>query len=233
VAGWIQDKIIDAGGGITSQGLAFTSNVTAKSTLVAFVRSGAAAGNVTSVSDNVNGAWTKRFSQAQTTDGHSLDCWYKLNATAGATTVTVAQGSATLRFTIVEGVADATNGDALDTSASSQGDAGTTASSGAITTAAAVEWLVAGGSSANLAGWVLGSGWTNLQSGGGSVKVASESQLTAASGSYTGTLTWSGSSDNWAAGVIAFKSAAGGGGSFNPVPHMTNYRRRMRGSVFN
>lgn len=215
MAAYIQSKsVADLSGG-TSLTLAFTSNVTAHSTLVTFARNLAASGNITGVSDNVNGAWTKRFSQAEESNSVGLDCWYFLNAAAGATTVTITQTvGGTMRWAIAEGAVSATGVAAVDTSASNKDDVSSTAvSSGNITTANAVEWIVAGvGCSTDLT-FTVGSGYTLRETPptNGTGRMALEEQTTSSSGTYAGTFTLS-TSLAWAAGVIAFKDTAVTGG---------------------
>jgi len=214
MVGKVQSKSTeDLTGGTTSQ-LTYTSSVTAHNTLVMFSRNLAAVNNVTAVSDNVNGAWTKRFSQAEETGSVSLDCWYFLDAAAGSTTVTVTMSiGATLRWGILEGMV-AASGQAVDTSASNKDDVGsTTPSSGNITTVNAIEWLVSGTGAPSSVTYTAGSGWTLQETppSNGSGRFAIEDRVTSSAGTYAGNYTIN-TSQAWAAGVIAFKGPAASGG---------------------
>ncbi len=205
MTGYIQSNSVDTSG--STGNVSFSSNVTAHSTLVLMMRVGTDTGpvSISSVTDNVNGAWTKRFSTAHHTVGIALDCWYFLNAAAGATTVTfnLTGGSTTLRCAIAEGVIDATNGDSVDTSNSAE-TTGSSASSGSITTANAVEWLVSGCITNNTNTPTAGTGYTLRQSPGSKDFLAEKT--TGSSGSYVGDFSLS-PSDDYVAGVIAFKAA--------------------------
>jgi hypothetical protein len=82
----------------TTHTLAFTSNVTAGSFLLAAIREN---NNVSAVADDVNGAWTELIDLDNTVVG--LNVWYRENAAAGATTVTVTTSAGqTIRYAIAE-----------------------------------------------------------------------------------------------------------------------------------
>lgn len=194
-------------GSISSASQAFASNVTAHSTIAVATRVGAALG-VTSctISDNVNaGNYVNQVSIDEVGDGHALRGSYMLNAGAGATTVSwVLSGGASLRVEVSEGVADATNGDALDQSAGVDcGSTGNPASGNITTTAPA--WIFGGASSGTNTDWGYGSGWTNHPGNG--VKVTSEERYESAAGTFNADFTVT--IDNTAAFVMAFKSGAG------------------------
>lgn len=88
-------------GAQTSHQLAFPSAVTARSLLVAFVRSSATNDVVNSFSDNLNGAWT--LLGAVTTSARRYRVYYTENSAAGAITVTgVTAANSTWRWAIAE-----------------------------------------------------------------------------------------------------------------------------------
>lgn len=211
MAGYIQSaQLADTSGTVTSGNASFSSNVTAHSTLVCGGRIGGGVGTVSAVSDNVNGAWTKLLDQAQTNDGLSTVLWYKLNAAAGATTVTITLGAiSTFRCALMEGVVDSANGDAIDVSASAEGDF-TSPSAGTVTTTAAGDWIVAIVGTENDQTGTAGSGYTLHESvTSGTKKTFAESQLAGAAGNYSGDVSLGAGSDRWMAVMVAFKSAGG------------------------
>ncbi|HEY5287000.1 MAG TPA: right-handed parallel beta-helix repeat-containing protein [Solirubrobacteraceae bacterium] len=99
----------------SSLGVSYTANVQAGDLLVGQFRTN----GTTSVSDSVNGSWTEA---AQTTkEGVTHSIWYRQNAAAGKTTVTVSGGtSGSLRTVLAEYSGVATTG-ALDQTACNQG----------------------------------------------------------------------------------------------------------------
>lgn len=205
MASYVQSTSVDG-----SAALAFTSNVTANSTLVAAIRIGGT-GLTPTCSDNVNGAWTAGPKQEQTTDGHTLATFYFLNAATGATTVTVANfGAGSTRLAIMEGALGASGG-TLDQTNKGQADATTAPSAGNVATSVAVEWIVAAGSAGNTPQWIAGSGYTvRQQTSGGTGKLGLEEKDVASTSTYTGDFTIVGGADNCAAAVMTFYAAGGG-----------------------
>src|SRR4051794_25435934 len=91
---FVQGAAVD---GATS--LAFGSNVTPGSLLVAIIRRGGASSQPTALSGG--GTWTKDEEVAVGVD-HTLAVWSCPNASGGATTVSQTGGAGTSRFAILE-----------------------------------------------------------------------------------------------------------------------------------
>lgn len=114
----------------TSLGVGYSANVAAGDLLVGQFRTT----GTTSISDSVNGSWTKAVET--TSEGVTHSIWYRANAAAGKTTVTVSAGSSgSIRAILGEYSGVAKTG-ALDQTACNQGKTtsvttGATASVGA------------------------------------------------------------------------------------------------------
>lgn len=207
----IQTASINAGS-VSSQPLAFGSNVTAGSLLVCALRY-ATGGQTVSVSDNVNGSWGARKAvMIQTTDGNgTTELWIFENAASGATTVTVSYGvAAILRFAISEFSGAATAG-AFDTSAGAEGTSNALAS-GAITPSANGALLYCVGAVAAAATFTVGTDFAIPTNGvvpaNPSGRLAVEYYIQPTAASHDGTFGINGS-QNWSALLVALKPAGG------------------------
>ena len=122
----------------TTHTLAFSSGVTAGSFLVAAIREN---NSVSAVSDDVNGSWTELIDLDNTVVG--LNVWYKENAGAGPTTVTVttSTGGQTLRYGIAE-YSDAPSSSAVDDYDSASFTTTTTPSTASLTTTGANRTII-------------------------------------------------------------------------------------------
>jgi hypothetical protein len=117
--------------------VSYTTNVQAGDLLVGKFR----ANGTTSVSDSVNGAWTKAAST--TSEGVTHSVWYRQNAAAGKTKVTVSGAtSGSLRAVLGEYSGVATSG-ALDQTSCNQGTT-TSVTTGATASVGAGDLLFAG-----------------------------------------------------------------------------------------
>jgi hypothetical protein len=204
----VQTAGINAGS-VSSQALAYGSNVTAGSLLVCGLRY-ATGGQTVSVSDNVNGSWGARKAvMIQTNDGNgTTEVWIFENAAAGATTVTVSYGvAATLRFAISEFSGAATSG-AFDTSAGAEG-ASASLASGAITPSANGALLYCVGAASTAATFTAGTDFTIPTNGvvpaNPSGRIAVEYYIQPTAASHDGTLGINGSL-NWSALLVALKA---------------------------
>lgn len=190
--------------------LAYGSNVTAGSLLIAVVRVGGSSSFYTPVvSDNNTNSWQSAIAVDDTVGGNWYAIWYAMNAHSGATSVTVswsAGGTAvTLRYCIAEYSGAATSS-ALDQTAGTIGT-GTSGASGSVTPLANNELIVCL-EGANGTGFTQTAGQTereqqptgaNLQK----IIMADVVQTTATAINNTFTL---GTSQNWGAAIATFKA---------------------------
>lgn len=205
----IQTASINAGS-VSSQPLAFGSNVTAGSLLVCALRY-ATGGQTVSVSDNVNGSWGARKAvrvQANDANG-TIEIWIFENAAAGATTVTVSYGvAATLRFAISE-FSGAATASAFDTSAGAEG-ASQSLASGAVTPAANGALLYCAGFISIQDAFTAGTDFTIPTNGvipaSPNSRLAVEYFIQPTAASHDGTFSVVGA-PNWAALLVALKPA--------------------------
>lgn len=90
-------------GTVSSDTLTFTSSVTAGSTLVLAIRRSVGSDDLTSVSDNINGSWTRKLGQVESVGGHYLHIFTFENSAAGSITVTITFSNSILtRWAIAE-----------------------------------------------------------------------------------------------------------------------------------
>lgn len=203
-----RSNAIDAAASI---GLAYTSNVTAGSLLVAV---GSTFNTTLTISDSKSQAWTRDLSGISSTDAGGC-LGHFANAASGATTVTVtrASGSDDVSISIGEysgadtaGAQDgtaATNGTSLTSASLTLTDAGSVVLSGL--------WEDGfSGTASTTNSFVVAtqSTWATTK-----MNVALAERFPGATGSYS--TTWSSSAGTNSAamvGIIAFKPAGGGGG---------------------
>ncbi len=188
----------------SSLNVAYTTNVQAGDLLVGQFR----ANGTTSVSDSVNGSWTEAVQT--TSEGVTHSIWYRQNASAGKTTVTVSgETSGSLRAVLGEYSGAAMSG-ALDQTSCNQGTS-TSVTTGAIASVGSGELLFAGvgafehpitvtaGSSNGVAATL------RTQFSGTNGTSAEEDVLSTASGTQNATFTLSESTPaGWAACAAAF-----------------------------
>lgn len=195
--------------------LAYGSNVTAGSMLVAVFRCGSA--NVTmAYTDTLGNSWSSAVSNNNPLDANTeLDISYALNSGAGANTVnpgTSDDTCGTRRWIIMEYSGVATSS-ALDQTNSATFSAATSANSGNITTTQNEEVAICGTQSSNNDNWTISSPFTERQNG---TKVNAGDNVLATTQTLSCTAT--GSSDSGGIAIASFKAPAAGGGSAPPNP---------------
>ena len=216
-----------ASGGDGDVNVAFVSNVLSGSILVALVVVQAGSGDVTSVSDDVNGAWTKKGETEGSTPSSNtrVEAWAFEGAAAGATTVSLDMSASSLTWINIFELTGTSMQFADLVSASGSADppsAGTVTLAGtsaAVLTGMAVEGT--GGSDLTASGWTRSwyhplSDETHGQHRGG---VTDSGEYSVAFADLFGAL-------NFRAIAIAYEE--GGGGGSVPVM-MHSYRRRRTG----
>jgi Polysaccharide lyase len=188
----------------TSMPVAYPANVAAGHLLVGMFR----ASGTTSVSDSRNGAWTRA---ATASDGIN-SIWYRANAAAGATTVTVSgTTSGSIRAVIAEYSGVATSAP-LDATACNTGT-GTTATTGTTASVPAGELAFAGLGSFDSGITVsAGTGATlRNQFTGTNGTSADEDVASTTAGTQNKSFTLNpGSTSGWAACIATFKPPSGG-----------------------
>jgi len=211
---FVQVKAKNAGS-VSSDSQAFTSSVTANSTLVAHFRLGGS-GLTTSVSDDVNGTWT-RIGSNPDGFGDTIEKWWLPKAAAGTTTVSLsisAGGPVTARWSIMEGALGSLGG-AIHQQIF-HAETGLSFDSGNITTTIPAVWLVAGiETEASISGestvYTAGSGYT-LRGYPTADKQAFEEKDVASTGTYNATATFTTSgSPGGSIWLVAFYAATAGG----------------------
>lgn len=209
------------GAAITSLGVAYSSNVTAGSLLIACIRDGSSVNNVNaSITDSNNaGNWTKAIERDLTVDLDTAAIYYRLNAASGATTVTyhTGQGAGTLRMVIIEYSGIATSS-ALDQTSSGYNASSTAPNSGATATLAQATELALGyGDQVNApsGAWTAGGGYTLVSdaftaSGQNQLKLGVSELFTASTAAQTATFTIPTTADEWSCMIATFKGAGAG-----------------------
>ena len=175
-------------------------------------------GEAFTVTDSRGNTYRKAVQFNETGNGNTLGIFYAENIASGANTITVTDTAAgTLRFAILEysGIATVNS---LDVSVAAQGRS-TAASSGTVTTAASGDLLLGAILTANPANYAAGSNYkieenVPVQP---NTKLMVEDQVGGAAGVASSSATLS-ATDNWAAGLAAFRVAGVGGGT---VPSLT------------
>jgi hypothetical protein len=177
-----------------------------------------ALGRTVTVSDNVNaGNWTQAVTQQQTTDGHQGYIFYKWNAGAGSTTVTVgiSGAAASIRSCMAEYSGAMTSGDPIDKTSSNQGDTtSSTADSNATATTTQANELLFG---LNTNDNTLNPSWVAGIGGAGTVRqtvtanqtVAISDLTVSATGAYHNNPSFS-NTQNWTSLIATFKAPGSG-----------------------
>jgi centrosomal CEP192-like protein len=199
-------------GTTTSSSLAFNANNTAGNWIGVCIRAGKS-GQVFTVTDSKGNTYHKAVQFNVTIDtpnGDTLGIFYAENIGGGANTVTVSDTiSATLRLAILEysGVATASS---LDTTAAIQGTSASP-NSGNATTTASGDLLLSAVLTGNPASITAGNGYTIEERvpTEPNTKLMAEDQVQAVAGSISAAASLA-ASDNWGAGLAAFKAAGGG-----------------------
>lgn len=198
--------------GAAAKSKIYGSAVTAGNLLICGIST---AGNVTQVSDDVNGNWTKAIDEDD--NGGNLlfaEIWYFPNTAGGTPTVSFTGGFDNFEHMAIAEYSDMATSTPLDKTASAidtvdQTDysSGTTA-----TTAQADELLIGVCGNDSTRTSVPDAGWTERYEGSANSRVLSFcDRIVSATGAYEMSGDWSGGC-NWAICIATFKAAAGGGG---------------------
>ncbi len=193
---------------LTPDPIAFVSNNTAGSLLIATARLTAVVGAI-SVSDTQGNTWVSAVQQQNNTAGRWQVIFYAKNCKAGANTVTITSAVSQGR---IEGVIAEYSG--LDTTApldqvagaNSGAGTGTVATAGPVTTTSASELLIGAFSNETADGltFTAGASYTVRDKSNGNEVL--EDRIVAATGSYSAPITMS-SSVSWTASMATFKAA--------------------------
>jgi len=208
----VQHASKDAGS-TTSSTLGFGATNTTGNFIVVCIRAGALNELIT-VSDTRANIYRKAIQFNQTADGITGAIFYAENIGGGANTVIVSDNiSGTLRFAILEysGVATAAS---LDVATAAQGHGTSASSAPSVNTTANGDLLIGTMMTGNNDNFTAGAGYKIEESapGQGNAKLIVEDQIQSISGGATATATI-GSTDDWAAGLAAFKAGNGTGGT--------------------
>jgi methionine-rich copper-binding protein CopC len=194
------------GSGVPSISAGFASANTAGNAIIAFVRMSTTAQTV-QVTDSAGNAYTDAVSQVQSADGHQVHIFYAKNIAGGANTVK-AQFSSTNSHPWIavyeyRGLSTTT---ALDRTAAAQGSGSTVRNAATATTSSATELVFVGvGFPSSYTGTVTaGEPYVLAQQNTTTSRAATETAVVTSTGSYTGTLTLS-SSTNWSAVTATFQ----------------------------
>ncbi len=201
--------------GIGPLAKAFTSNVTAGSLLVCAVRFGTVGGTYT-ISDNLNGAWTKDKTQLIATDGDTVIVASFPNSAGGAITVTANDGASgnQIYLAIAEFSGVATTSP-VDGTPAGNNATGTSATSNNVTPTQSGDLIFGACGVANSNTFTQGAGFTFLDDAATGGHLADEYQILAGSGATAATFTL-GASDEYGCIAVAYKVAGSGGTSITP-----------------
>jgi hypothetical protein len=203
----IQHAGTDAGT-TTSASLSFTSSNAVGNFIAVVIRAGKS-GQVFNISDSRGNLYKQAISFNMTVDANTIGIFYAENILGGTNTVTVSDSiSGTLRFSILE-YSGVTTANSLDATVVSQGSS-TSPSSGSLATSLSGDLLLGEIVTADAETFTAGTGYKieEFVPAAPNSKLIAEDQLQASAGSVAATATL-GSSDPWAAALVAFKSASG------------------------
>ena len=210
-----QSASVDAGG-TTSASLSFNTNNTAGNFIAVCIRAGRS-GQVFTVKDSRGNTYRQAIQYnvaADQPNGDTMGIFYAENIAAGANTITVSDTvlQGTLRFAILEysGVATANS---LVVTAAAQGTS-TLPNSGNATTTTNGDLVLGAIFTANTANWTAGGNFLIAESvpAEPNTKLIAEGWIQGTAGTISAGASL-GTSDNWGAGMAAFKAAAAGGSS--------------------
>jgi hypothetical protein len=204
----IQSTSCNFEGSVTTGACAFTNPNVAGDFIGVVIRAGAI-GETFTCSDTNGNSYTLALSVQETVDDNELGICYAPNIAAGPNTITVSDTMGnTLRFAVLEYTNVATSSPVDGTPTGAIG-AGTAASSGNVTTTVNGDLLLGGVLNGNAQTTVTaGTSYTieQFMPASPQIRLIAEDQIqtTHAAVSATATL---GATDNWAAGLVAFKQA--------------------------
>src|SRR6266404_4520728 len=210
--GLVQHTSRDAGTTNTST-LAFVSPNTAGNWIAVAIRAGSSSSQVFAVSDSNANTYRRAFQLGITASAFSLAIFYAENIKGGANTITVSDTVAgPFRFAILEYSGVATS-NSLDVTAVTQGNS-TSPNSGSLTPTANGDLLLGAIVTQNPGAFTAGTGYTIEERvpAEPNTKLIAEDQIQTTAGlASAGALL--AASDNWGAGLAAFKAAVGAAGS--------------------
>ncbi len=207
----VQHKSLDAGT-TTSASLAFTSSNTAGNWIAVCVRAGSTTAEVFTITDSNGNTYQQAYQFSLSPSSVVFAIYYAENIKGGANTVMISDTvSGPLRFAILEysGVATSNSLDAVPVTASGSS---ATPNSGSFTTGANGDLLLATIVTPNPATFTAGSGYTILDfvPAEPNTKLITEHQIQPAAGTASASASLT-ASDNWGAGLAAFRSISGVG----------------------
>src|SRR6266404_5869264 len=210
--GLVQHTSRDAGTTNTST-LAFVSPNTAGNWIAVAIRAGSSSSQVFAVSDSNANTYRRAFQLGITASAFTFAIFYAENIKGGANTVSISDTvSGPFRFAILEYSGVATS-NSLDVTAVTQGNS-TSPNSGSLSPTANGDLLLGAIVTQNPAAFTAGSGYTieEFAPAEPNTKLIAEDQIQATAGlASAGALL--AASDNWGAGLAAFKAAVGAAGS--------------------
>lgn len=193
-------------GSLSTDTLAYTSNVGAGSLLVAVARIGSGTDEITSMSDSRGNTWARAHKQADGA-GHTQDVWYAYNSGAGANTVTInLSSSQSLRWGVYE--ASGFTSASVDVSTGALGSSASPAS-GSVTPSFSDALAIAVADVNNNEDFTATAPFTERLEIVQKFAIADYVIPTPASTNSQWTLSIS---DNWGASLIVFAGSGGGGG---------------------
>ncbi len=205
----VQHRSLDAGTS-TSGSLAFTSNNAAGNWIAVAIRAGLSGSQVFTVTDSNGNTYQRAFQIGVNGNALTLALYYAENIKGGANTITVSDTvSGPLRFSILEYSGVATSNSLDATPVAAQGSSATP-NSGNLTTAAGGDLLLGTVATVNAASFTAGSGYTieEFVPAEPNTKLVTEDQLQLTAGTASANATLA-ASDNWGAGLAAFRSING------------------------
>jgi hypothetical protein len=203
----VQHTSIDAGT-TTTASLAFKTNNTGGNWIAICIRGGNSSSQVFTVTDSNGNNYRQAFQLGLNANGVTFALYYAENIKAGANTVTVSQTiSGPFRFAILEYSGIATSSSLDATPATAQGNS-TAPNTGNITTLSNGDLLLATIITQNAGTFTAGSGYTieEFVPAEPNTKLVAEDRIQTTAGSASAGVSLA-ASDNWGAGIAAFRSA--------------------------
>ena len=203
----VQHTSIDAGS-TTSASLTFKSSNAAGDWIAVCVRGGNSSSQVFAVTDSNGNIYRQAFQLGLSANGVTFALYYAENIKGGANTVTVSQKFlGPFRFAILEYSGIATSSSLDATPVTAQGTSATP-NSGSITTLSNGDLLLASIVTQNISTFTAGNGYTieEFVPAEPNTKLAAEDGVQGTAGSVSAGVSLA-ASDNWGAGLAAFRAA--------------------------
>jgi hypothetical protein len=194
---------------------AFVSNVTAGNLIAVKVRIsqvGLASGVTITCADSLGNTYSSAVIMPATGANDSKTQWfYAKNITGGACTVTASHATAQRQSIEIFEISGLDTTSPLETTNTATGTS-TAPTGGSVTTAGGGFLLAGVQTDNNYSTITAGSGWTQITEVDHWSEAGSEYRITSAGGTYSGDFSNS-NNDAYRGGIVAYKDAAGGGGS--------------------